>query len=73
MEVFNTGRGVSKEALPFIFDRFYKADTSRGIDRDSFGLGLYIVKTILNRHGESITAESEEGVYCAFTFTLPLA
>ena len=73
VEVFNTGRGVSKEALPFIFDRFYKADTSRGIDRDSFGLGLYIVKTILNRHGESITAESEEGVYCAFTFTLPLA
>ncbi|MBR0144042.1 MAG: HAMP domain-containing histidine kinase [Clostridia bacterium] len=73
VEIFNTGRGVSKEALPFIFDRFYKADTSRGIDRDSFGLGLYIVKTILNRHGESITAESEEGVYCAFTFTLPLA
>ena len=73
VEVFNTGRGVSAKALPFIFDRYYKADTSRGIDRESFGLGLYIVKTILNRHGESIAAESEEGVYCQFTFALPLA
>ncbi|MBO4407443.1 MAG: HAMP domain-containing histidine kinase, partial [Clostridia bacterium] len=64
VEVYNTGRGIAEKDLPFIFDRFYKADTSRGIDKDSFGLGLYIVKAILNRHGESISVESEEGVYC---------
>ena len=73
IEVYNTGKGIDKEDLPFIFDRFYKADQSRGLERNSFGLGLYIVKAILNKHGENIRVESEKGVYCAFFFELPLA
>ncbi|MCQ2445778.1 MAG: HAMP domain-containing histidine kinase [Clostridia bacterium] len=73
VEIYNTGNGIDKEELPFIFDRFYKADQSRGIDRESFGLGLYIVKAIINKHGENIRVESEKGVYCAFFFELPLA
>jgi len=72
VEVYNTGVGISKEALPHIFDRFYKADSSRGINKESFGLGLYIIKTILNRHNTDIHVESEPGVYCIFFFDLPL-
>lgn len=70
--VFNTGQGIPKEDLPYVFERFYKADRSRGLDKNSFGLGLYIVKTIVNRHGEDITVNSKEGQYASFTFTLKL-
>lgn len=73
IEVYNTGRGIPQEEIPLVFDRFYKNDPSRGVDRESFGLGLYIVKAIINRHGEDIKVESSEGVFCRFTFTLPLA
>ena len=51
--------------------RFHKADKSRSADREGVGLGLYIVKTILNSHGEDISVTSENGL-TAFTFTLPL-
>ncbi len=68
--VYNEGKGISEEDLPYIFDRFYKTDKSRGLDKIGVGLGLYIVKTMLVAQNESIRAESEEGKYCAFTFTL---
>lgn len=71
--VYNEGSGVSKEDLPYIFDRFYKSDKSRGLDKIGVGLGLYIVKTMLSACGETIRAESEEGKYCAFTFTIKRA
>ena len=67
----NTGDTVPPEELPLLFDRFHKADKSRSADREGVGLGLYIVKTILNSHGEDITAASENGV-TTFSFTLPL-
>jgi len=70
VSVFNTGRGISKEQLPYIFDRFYKTDRSRGMDKASTGLGLYIVKSILNNLGQEIVAESEYGKWARFTFTL---
>ncbi|MBR5519789.1 MAG: HAMP domain-containing histidine kinase [Clostridia bacterium] len=70
VSVFNTGRGISKDQLPFIFDRFYKTDRSRGMDKASTGLGLYIVKSILNNLGQEIVAESEYGKWARFTFTL---
>lgn len=70
VSVYNTGRGISKEQLPFIFDRFYKADRSRGMDKSSTGLGLYIVKSILKNLHQEITAESEYGHWARFTFTL---
>jgi signal transduction histidine kinase len=71
--VYNEGKGISKEDLPYVFDRFYKSDKSRGLDKVGVGLGLFIVKTMLNACGESIHAESEEGKYCSFTFTIKRA
>ena len=71
IRVQNTGPTISPEELPLIFDRFQKADKSRSEDREGVGLGLYIVKTILNSHGEEISVTSENGL-TTFTFTLPL-
>ena len=70
--VRNTGDTVPPEELPLLFDRFHKTDKSRSADKEGVGLGLYIVKTIVDAHGEKIRAESENGV-TTFTFTLPLA
>lgn len=71
ISVFNEGDGIPKEDLPFVFDRFYKTDKSRSIDKTGVGLGLYIVRTIVEAHGERIWAESEQGSWCRFTFNLP--
>ena len=72
ISVRNEGETISPEELPLLFDRFHKSDKSRSVDREGVGLGLYIVKTILNNHRESITVKSENGV-TEFTFTLLLA
>lgn len=69
--VHNTGSGIPASELPQIFDRFYKSDRSRGLDKKGTGLGLYIVKSILNLHGGEITVRSTEGEYTEFTFRLP--
>ncbi len=69
--IANTGPEIPPEILPRIFDRFYKADSSRGSDSGGAGLGLFIVNSILNMHGEKITAQSENGL-TQFTFTLPM-
>lgn len=71
--VFDEGIGIKEKDLPFVFDRFYKTDKSRGLDRTGVGLGLFLVKSIINLHGENIKVESESGEWCKFTFTLPLA
>ena len=68
--VKNTGMGIPAGELPYVFDRFYKTDKSRSLDRKGVGLGLYIVKTVLNMQGEDITVKSVEGEYCEFVFTL---
>lgn len=67
----NTGVGISPEDLSRIFERFYKVDKSRSYDTKSTGLGLYIVKTIVEMHGGTIKAESVENEYTRFEFTLP--
>ena len=72
VSVRNRGETIPPEELGQIFDRFHKADRSRSEDRDGVGLGLYIVKTILNSHREDITVASLEGV-TTFTFTLTIA
>lgn len=69
--VKDEGATIPPEELESIFDRFHKSDKSRSMDRDGVGLGLYIVKTILNEHRENITVESAEGL-TTFTFTLTL-
>lgn len=70
VEIRNSGEGIKKENLPFIWDRFFKADTSRGDNPNGVGLGLFIVHSIISQHGEQIKAESVEGEYAKFTFTL---
>jgi len=68
----NTGAGISSEETAKIFERFYKVDKSRSYDIKGAGLGLYIVKTIIDMHNGSITAESQEGQYTKFVFTIPI-
>jgi signal transduction histidine kinase len=69
--VRNQGETIPPQELSLIFDRFHKTDHSRSEDREGVGLGLYIVKTILNNHKENITVTSENGV-TEFAFTLSL-
>ena len=72
VSVRNQGETIPKEELSMLFDRFHKTDRSRSMDRDGVGLGLYIVKSILDAHKEDITVTSEDGV-TELTFTLTLA
>ena len=53
-----------------IFERFYKSDKSRGLDKSGVGLGLYICKTIIDAHEEEISVKSEDGIGTEFSFTL---
>jgi signal transduction histidine kinase len=69
--IFNDGETIPPEELALVFDRFHKIDKSRSRNRDSWGLGLYIVKTILDSHGEDISVASRDG-RTEFTFTMPL-
>ena len=69
-KMYNEGIGISSEDLPFVFDRFYKSDKSRGLDKTGTGLGLFIAKTIVDAHGQSIKAESEFGKWCEMSFTI---
>ena len=71
ISVKDRGETIPESDLPFIFDRFHKSDRSRSLDRDGVGLGLYIVKTILNNHGEGIAVTSRNGI-TDFVFTLTL-
>ena len=70
--VYNTGMGIKEDDIPFIFDRFYKTDKSRGRDKSSLGLGLYITKIIVENSGGNIMVRSKYGEFCEFSFTLPL-
>lgn len=73
IEIKNTGRGIEKDKIKYIFDRFYKTDDSRSNDKTGTGLGLFIVKNLINHHGEKIWAESEIDEYTKFTFSLTVA
>ena len=70
VSVYNEGEGIAKEDIPYVFDRFYKSDRSRGLDKTGSGLGLYIAKTVLEAQDERITVNSVSGEYCEFVFTL---
>ena len=73
VSIKDNGTGIPKDELKFIFDRFFKSDSSRGKDRRGTGLGLAIVKEIINSHGENINVISTEGVGTEFIFSLPVA
>ena len=70
VSVYDEGIGIPEEDLPHVFDRFYKGDKSRGMDKTGVGLGMYIAKTIIDAHGEEIWVKSVYGEYCEFVFTL---
>ena len=69
----NSGAGVSEEEISRIFERFYKVDKSRSFDTKGVGLGLYIVKTIVNMHDGEISASSKQGEYTEFSFEIPFS
>ena len=71
ISVSNEGETIPADELPLVFDRFHKLDKSRSQNRDGWGLGLYIVKTIVCSHGENISVTSRDGK-TEFTFTMPL-
>lgn len=68
----NSGQGIAKEDLPRVFERFYKADRSRSANKESSGLGLYIVKSIIDLHRGTITVRSVWGNYTEFEIDLPV-
>jgi two-component system phosphate regulon sensor histidine kinase PhoR len=70
VSVSDTGIGISKEDLPHVFERFYKADKAR--PTGGSGLGLAIAKHVIQAHGGSIRAQSEEGKGSTFGFSLPI-
>ena len=71
VSISNKGQTIPAGELPLVFDRFHKLDKSRSQNRDGWGLGLYIVRTLICSHGEDISVTSENGK-TEFTFTLPL-
>ena len=71
--VKNSGAGIPKDEISHVFDRFYKTDKSRSLDKNGVGLGLHIVRSIVNLHSGEIIVNSIEGEYCQFVFSLPSA
>ena len=71
ISIKNSGEGLSEDELPLVFDRFYKTDKSRGLDKTGVGLGLNIVRSIIKLHGGKIMVRSVKGEYTEFIFTLP--
>ncbi len=72
IKVIDNGIGISKEDLPYVFDRFYRADKSHGSDNNSTGLGLAIVKWIAEAHDGEVRAQWNAGGGTIFTVTLPV-
>ena len=73
VEVTDTGPGIPANALPHVFDRLYRADPSREKGTGGSGLGLTIARQLVEAHGGTIWAQSEEGSGSRFGFDLPVA
>ncbi|HET9466961.1 MAG TPA: HAMP domain-containing sensor histidine kinase [Vicinamibacterales bacterium] len=71
VSVSDTGSGIPAEHLPHVFDRFYKVDPSRAGQTSGSGLGLSIVKAIVERHGGTVTAANRPGGGTVFTLNFP--
>ena len=71
VSIENSGSGIAADELPMIFEKFYKTDKSRSLDKKGVGLGLHIVRSIVNMHSGEIIVRSVEGEYTEFVFTLP--
>lgn len=73
VEIRDNGTGIAPEAIPYIFERFYRAESSRNSSTGGSGLGLAIASQIIEGHGGQIWAESELGVGTSLYFTLKRA
>ncbi len=71
VRIRNSGAGIKQEEISRVFERFYKVDKSRSFDTKGVGLGLYIVKTIINMHDGDINATSKKDEYTEFMFEIP--
>ena len=73
IRITDNGEGIEKEHLPRLFERFYRVDKNRSREKGGSGLGLSIVKHIVEAHQEKIFVESKPGVGSEFSFTLTRA
>ena len=73
VSIKNSGTGIKQNELSRVFERFYKVDKSRSLDAKGAGLGLYIVKMMIEMHGGKIVAKSDSESEAEFIFTLPKA
>lgn len=73
ISVTDSGKGIATDALPRVFDRFYRDDPARQATTGGSGLGLAIVRAIVEAHGGSVMAENAPGAGARISFTLPLA
>lgn len=71
VRIRNSGEGIPEHELSAIFERFYKTDKSRSNDRTGVGLGLFLIKKIINLHNGEIAVKSELGKYTEFAFYIP--
>ena len=71
ISIKNSGEGIKEEELSHLFERFYKIDKSRSLDSKGSGLGLYIVKLMIEMHGGRVFAKSDSIETAEFAFTLP--
>ncbi|MEM7133741.1 MAG: HAMP domain-containing sensor histidine kinase [Chloroflexota bacterium] len=72
IRVSNSGQGIDPQHLPYVFERFYRADKSRTRITGGYGLGLAIVKQLVEAHGGHVGVQSSTSQYTSFFFTLPL-
>jgi two-component system phosphate regulon sensor histidine kinase PhoR len=73
LEITDTGVGIPAEAVPLVFERFFRVGRDRSFENDGAGLGLAIVKSICVAHGGRVEVESAAGSGSRFVVTLPLA
>ncbi|MFZ5969460.1 MAG: ATP-binding protein [Bacillota bacterium] len=71
ISVSDTGRGIREKDVPFVFERFYRGDTSRNRDTGGTGIGLTITKALVEAHGGIIEVESKVGIGTIFTLSFP--
>jgi signal transduction histidine kinase len=72
VSVTDEGIGIPAAALPHLFERFYRAENVNGTPTGGLGIGLYVVKEVVDRHGGTVAVESTEGQGSTFTICLPL-
>jgi signal transduction histidine kinase len=71
LRVADTGIGIPESSIPFIFDRFYRADKTRTRTTGGIGIGLSLVKAICNAHGATIDVKSRQGKGTVFSIAFP--